>query len=129
MRLIKDNKINLMAMQESIRKPALYEKSTGKFWDDEYISGQMLKLHLDPEVESASKTEETIAAETSFIINWTGMDEEKAVLDLGCGPGLYVKKFAETGAKVKGIDLSQRSIDYMPTDILKPGMKIFILPE
>jgi len=103
--------------------------NTGKFWDDDYISGQMLKLHLDPEVESASKTEETIAAETSFIINWTGMDEEKAVLDLGCGPGLYVKKFAETGAKVKGIDLSQRSIDYMPTDILKPGMKIFILPE
>lgn len=30
----------------------------------------------------------------------------------GLRPGLYVKKFAETGAKVKGIDLSQRSIDY-----------------
>ena len=40
-------------------------------------------------------------------------------MDLGCGPGLYVKEFAKTGAMVTGIDLSARSINYA-NDHIKP---------
>jgi SAM-dependent methyltransferase len=72
----------------------------------------MLKLHLEPEVESASRTTETIKAESAFIIAQTGINKAKVVLDLGCGPGLYVEEFAKTGAKVTGVDLSARSISY-----------------
>jgi SAM-dependent methyltransferase len=117
MNIIKDNKINLYALSELIAKPEIFAKGTAKFWDDEHISAQMLKLHLNPAVEAASKTKETIEAEASFIIGSTGMGNGKTVLDLGCGPGLYVKEFAKTGAKVKGIDLSARSIDYADENI------------
>jgi len=34
----------------------------------------------------------------------------KRILDLGCGPGFHAKKFTESGAKVKGIDISQKLI-------------------
>lgn len=112
MKIISNNKIDMSKLKTMLDRPTLFEKSTDKFWDDEHISEQMLKFHLNPEVESASKTQDTITAETNFIINRTGMNSEKAVLDLGCGPGLYVKEFAQTGAKVIGVDLSPRSINY-----------------
>lgn len=110
MKIIENNKINLSLLKKNITRPDLYEKSTDKFWDDDYVSEQMLKLHLNPNIEAASKTKETIEAEARFIINLTGMNQNKAVIDLGCGPGLYVKEFAKTGAMVTGIDLSVRSI-------------------
>jgi SAM-dependent methyltransferase len=128
MRIISGNKIDLQALKNSITKPEIFKKSTDKFWDDEYISGQMLKFHLNPEVEAASKTKKTIEAETSFIIKWSNMDADKIVLDLGCGPGLYVKEFAKTGAKVTGIDLSDRSINYANENI-KPGYKNIIFSK
>ncbi len=117
MNIIDNNKLNLLLLKNSITKPKIFEKSTDKFWDDEYISTQMLNFHLNPDIEAASKTKETIDKEADFIIRSTAMNESKAVLDLGCGPGLYVKEFAKTGAKVTGIDISKRSIDYAVKNI------------
>lgn len=117
MNLLNDNKINMALLSSGILKPALYEKSTDQFWDDDYISEQLLQIHLDPEVESASKSKETIEAETAFIIKSTDMKKGRTILDMGCGPGLYVKEFAKTGAAVTGIDLSRRSIDYANSSI------------
>lgn len=120
MKIIDNNKINLQAFKSSITRPEIFTKSTDKFWDDEHISAQMLKFHLTPDVEAASKTKETIEAEAKFIIRITGMDEMKTVIDLGCGPGLYVREFAKTGTRVTGVDLSERSIRYA-NDNIKPG--------
>ncbi len=112
MKIINNDKINLGLLEKSIAQPQIFEKSTHKFWDDEYVSEQMLKFHLNPDMEAASKTKATIAAEADFIIKSTAMSEGHSVLDLGCGPGLYVQEFAKTGATVTGVDLSGRSIDY-----------------
>lgn len=120
MKIISDNKLNLALLKKSVTEPEIFEKSTDKFWDDEYISEQMLKFHLNPDIEAASKTKETIEIEADFIIKSVAMSEGKTVLDLGCGPGLYVKEFAKTGAIVTGIDLSDRSIDYANSNI-KPA--------
>jgi hypothetical protein len=69
MNIIHDNKIDMALLNKCITRPAIHEISTDKFWDDEYISEQMLSLHLDPDIESASKKKDTIQAETEFIIN------------------------------------------------------------
>jgi 2-polyprenyl-3-methyl-5-hydroxy-6-metoxy-1,4-benzoquinol methylase len=120
LRVTEYDKTALEALKKSVAKPALYKKSTKKFWDDPYISGQMLKLHLNPEVDSASRSKTTIETESAFIIQKAGIAEGKAVLDLGCGPGLYVREFAKTGAKVTGVDLSEHSIRYANENI-KPS--------
>lgn len=117
MKIINDNMIDLQALKGFIAKPEIFAKGTAKFWDDEHISAQMLKLHLNPAVEAASKTGDTIEAETAFIIEVTGMSAGKAVLDLGCGPGLYVREFAKTGAKILGIDISAGSIKFAAENI------------
>ncbi|MEQ8176243.1 MAG: class I SAM-dependent methyltransferase [Syntrophomonadaceae bacterium] len=112
MKIIKKNMIDLAGLKDAIKKPEIYQKSTCKFWDDEHISGEMLKFHLNPDVEAASKTRKAIEAETGFIISYTGMNASHSVIDLGCGPGLYVREFARTGAEVTGVDLSPNSINY-----------------
>jgi 2-polyprenyl-3-methyl-5-hydroxy-6-metoxy-1,4-benzoquinol methylase len=115
MQIIQNNKLDLALLESALKKPWLYEKSTDVFWDDPHISEKMLELHLDPNVNSASKTKATIAAEAGFIIGETGMGAGKAVLDMGCGPGLYAAEFAKTGARVTGMDISARSIEYAKT--------------
>lgn len=117
MNIINGNRLDMRVLKNALARPALFEKSTAKFWDDAHISGQMLDFHLNPEVESASKAARTIEAETDFIIKATGMDSSKSVLELGCGPGLYVKEFAKTGARVVGVDISERSLDYADKNI------------
>lgn len=117
MKIINNNKMDLQTLKKAISKPKIFEKSTDKFWDDEHVSEQMLGFHLNPDIEAASKTKDTIEAETNFIIKTTDMDNKKAVLDLGCGPGLYVKEFAKTGAYVRGVDISDRSIQFAKENI------------
>jgi len=121
-KIINNNKIDLQTLKLATSKPGLFEKSTDKFWDDEHISEQMLKFHLNPDAEAASRPKATIEAEANFIIEATEMDDKKSVIDLGCGPGLYVKEFAMTGAHVLGVDLSPRSVDYA-TKYVKPCLQ------
>jgi len=111
MNIIDSGILNFSALEDAFKKPEVYAKSTSKFWDDDYIAKQMLEFHLNPNVEAASKKAETIQAETKYITKTTSM-KNKDVVDLGCGPGLYVAEFAKSARTVVGIDLSQNSIDY-----------------
>ena len=38
-----------------LKKPALWQRSTEPFWDDEHISKGMLDSHLDPDLDAASR--------------------------------------------------------------------------
>lgn len=51
----------------TLKKPPLYEKSAVAFWDDQYISKQMLKAHLDPDFEGASRKLSFINQSTAWI--------------------------------------------------------------
>lgn len=92
-------------------KPIAYTTTGIPFWDDEYISRSMLALHLNPDVESASRTHEFMDRSVDWIVTLLGKHGGK-ILDLGCGPGLYAKRFADKGFSVTGIDFSKRSIAY-----------------
>jgi SAM-dependent methyltransferase len=80
-------------------------------WTDEYISKQLLKMHLDPEVDSASRKPESIHRTIEFILKFCHNDKMD-ILDLGCGPGIYTEKLDLIGHNVTGIDFSANSIAY-----------------
>ena len=92
--------------------PPLFEPGETLFWDDPHISAQMLAAHLDPDSDTASRVPETINHTVNWIAATLELSHDAAVLDLGCGPGLYAVRLAERGLRVTGIDYSRRSIEY-----------------
>ena len=103
---------NRKLLQFLSQKPELYAPSSAKFWDDEHISKGMLKAHLDPNLESATRKLAFVHESASWIASMANPIQRPRLLDLGCGPGIYAEFFAEEGFDVTGIDMSLRSIDY-----------------
>jgi len=94
------------------QKPELYEKGTSFMWTDEHISKQLLKIHLNPEVDLASRKKSTIVKTANWILKTQKEKGKLNILDLGCGPGLYSEIFAGKSHKVTGVDISKNSIKY-----------------
>ena len=86
--------------------PSLYQKTRVPFWNDKYISQQMLKAHLDPNFDGASRKLDFINKSVNWINKIAPPQKYKSLLDMGCGPGIYAEKFATSGYKVTGIDFS-----------------------
>jgi SAM-dependent methyltransferase len=93
-----------------LQKPALYQRSTEPFWDDEHISKGMLEAHLNPNWDAASRKHAFIDRSAKWLSGI--MPTNSHVLDLGCGPGLYTKRLSDMRYTVTGIDFSKRSIEY-----------------
>jgi SAM-dependent methyltransferase len=94
------------------QKPQPFTPGEPLFWDDPHISSQMLEVHLNPGIEAASRRPETIDRSVKWLIETLGLKPGAALLDLGCGPGLYASRFAPAGFHVTGVDYSRRSIEY-----------------
>ncbi|WP_243158099.1 class I SAM-dependent methyltransferase [Aminipila terrae] len=93
-------------------KPLLYAPSSSEFWDDQYISQNMLEAHLNPDFDGASRKHRVIQQSASWIAALVESAPGKKLLDLGCGPGIYAELFKDHGFRVTGIDFSRRSINY-----------------
>lgn len=94
------------------QKPPLFESGEQTFWDDPHISKQLLKAHLDPETDLASRKHTTINKEVEHLFKSGILKPNNQVLDLGCGPGLYSSRLAGRGLNVTGIDMSANSLEY-----------------
>ncbi len=106
-------------------RPAPFEFYTADaLWTDEHTSKMMLEFHLNDDVDLSSRNRAFIANSAKWIISHFGIGAEMAMADFGCGPGLYTTLFAETGAKVTGIDFSQRSIQYARSLAEQKGLAI-----
>lgn len=105
-------------------KPALYEPSDGPFWDDPHISSKMLEAHLHPTWDAASRNHAFMDRSAKWIAEMCGGAQGSALLDLGCGPGLYAERFTRNGFRVTGVDLSHRSIEYARESARKQGLSI-----
>ncbi len=92
------------------RKPALFEKTNSSIWTDPYIRRQMLKEHLNPMSDGASRKQESISKITDFVLSQS--KPKSSLLDLGCGPGLYTTLFKDKGYEVTGVDFNKTSIAY-----------------
>jgi SAM-dependent methyltransferase len=96
----------------SINKPPVFETGDSCIWTEDYISGQMLTAHLNPDTDAASRKHETIEAAVRFWLEEGLIKPGDRVLDLGCGPGLYAERLAAAGVQVVGIDQSESSLSY-----------------
>ena len=104
--------MNITDIVSKTEKPKIYEKGTAFMWTDKHISKQLLNIHLNPDIDLGSRKKSTIEKTANWILNTQKEKGKLAILDLGCGPGLYTEIFAEKGHKVTGIDISKNSIEY-----------------
>ena len=77
----------LQKIKPYLTRPRLYEKSSAPFWDDPHISRGMLQAHLNPDLESATRTLAFVQKSVDWISDTVPAAEYPRLLDLGCGPG------------------------------------------
>ncbi|WDP91254.1 MAG: class I SAM-dependent methyltransferase [Desulfobacter sp.] len=94
-----------------IQKPPVYTKGTAEMWVDPHISRHLLAVHLNPDIDLASRKKATISDTVDWLLGQVP-GENLAVLDLGCGPGLYTERIAGSGHQVTGMDYSLTAIEY-----------------
>ena len=95
------------------QRPEPFEFYTASdLWTDEHTSAQMLSFHLNEAIDVSSRKAEFINRSAEWIESRFNIDRDSAIVDFGCGPGLYTKRLARQGANMTGIDFSGRSIEY-----------------
>lgn len=104
--------IDFSLLENITKKPELFAKDDGNFWQDPYISEHLLNAHLDDESDQGSRKYQDILQSVLWLCEYLKLPEDSKLLDLGCGPGLYSENFYGQGFNVTGIDFSQSSIDY-----------------
>jgi len=93
-------------------------------WNDPAFSEEMLKWHLSQEHEAPSRRLETIDRQVRWIDSAVLRKHPSRVLDLGCGPGLYLQRLALLGHECAGIDYSPASIAYARDQATQAGLGI-----
>ncbi len=109
-------------------KPELYEIGGSVMWTDSHISKQLLDVHLNSEIDLASRKTKTIKSTAEWILNHSGSGKLN-ILDLGCGPGLYSEILAKDGHEVTGVDFSSHSIKHAKNEAGKKNLDITYLNE
>ena len=100
------------ALNDLVRRPEVFSGfDTSALWADHHIARQMLSMHLCDDHAIASRPGAEIDMMAAWIDRELGLNG-KRVVDLGCGPGLYARRFQAAGAQVTGIDMSETSIAY-----------------
>jgi len=103
--------MKLQELLTFVHQPTLYEKGTALMWTDPHISKQLLEIHLNPEIDLASRKRTSIEKTIDWIFEQVP-GKKLNILDLGCGPGLYALQIAQKGHEVIGVDISEHSINY-----------------
>jgi 2-polyprenyl-3-methyl-5-hydroxy-6-metoxy-1,4-benzoquinol methylase len=115
--------MDLNKLNSAAQKPPLYEKGDSIIWTDDHISKKLLELHLNANIDSASRMPESIQRTVDFILGFCSKLPMN-ILDLGCGPGLYLEKLAESGHLCTGMDYSKNSIAYAVSQAKKKNLDI-----
>ena len=111
-------------LSDFLARPAPFSVATTELlWTDPHIAKEMLRCHLDGSNDLASRRTTTIDA----FVGW--LDRRftlvgQTVTDLGCGPGLYTRRYAERGAVVTGLDFSANSLAHARKAAETAGLSI-----
>ena len=116
--------LDLVLLDRLLARPLPFARHEAPFWDDPHIGQSMLAAHLDPEREAASRPHARIDREVDWIVGQLDLVPGAAMLDLGCGPGLYCTRLASRGFRVTGIDCSPVALSYARTQAQRDGLTI-----
>jgi len=86
-------------------------------WDDPDFSRRMLAEHLSQEHDLASRKDQMIRKQVQWIHENIRNNTPAKLLDIGCGPGLYIEQFASMDYDCCGIDFSPASIEYAKSQL------------
>ena len=81
-------------------------------WNEPGFSLRMLNEHLNQAHDAASRRVEIIDQHVQFIHRWVLGGQAGRILDMTCGPGLYLERLARLGHVCHGIDYSPAAINY-----------------
>lgn len=93
-------------------------------WHEPAFSRRMLEFHLSQQHDAASRCLEKIDRHVAFLHKEVLGRQGSRILDLGCGPGLYLQRLARLGHTCRGIDFSPASIEYARIAAKKEGLPI-----
>jgi 2-polyprenyl-3-methyl-5-hydroxy-6-metoxy-1,4-benzoquinol methylase len=105
-------------------KPKAFEFYTTKeLWTEEHVSKQMLKFHLNEDVDAASRNSKFVNKSVEWITSYFNIAGKK-IADFGCGPGLYANKLAKKCGQITAIDFSKRSLEYAKNIADEEGLEV-----
>jgi SAM-dependent methyltransferase len=102
--------------------PAPWSEGDNIPWNDPDFSERMLDEHLSQRHDLASRRTEQIDAQVSTILTLVTPPPGR-VLDLACGPGLYLNRLAAAGYDGVGIDFSPASIRHARAEAPPRGVE------
>lgn len=104
--------LDLHAIIERADPPLPWAEGDNIPWNDPEFSARMLEHHLSEAHDLASRRVTTVETQVRWLHERVLGGRASNVLDLGCGPGLYLHRLAERGHHGVGIDFSPASIEH-----------------
>jgi SAM-dependent methyltransferase len=69
-----------------------------------------------------------VETQVTWLLDHLALPPHAAILDIGCGPGLYSQRLAQSGYQVTGIDVAQPFLDYAQAQAKKQGLACVYRP-
>ena len=104
------NHLNLLDVIHRTSPPVPWTEGDCIPWNDPDFSVRMLREHLSQDHNLASRTLPIIDEHVAWLHDALMRRRAGRVLDLGCGPGLYLHRLAQRGHRGVGIDFSPASV-------------------
>ncbi len=109
--------------------PAPFLEGDNIPWHEPAFSQRMLKEHLSQDHDAASRRLEKIQQHVQWIHRQLLLQQPAKILELACGPGLYISRLAKLGHDCVGIDYSPASIAYAADYAKKEALSCNYLRE
>ena len=119
-----------MKLEDIMRRtipPAPWAEGDTIPWSAPDFSRRMLAEHFSQEHDAASRRTETIDAHAEWIHAELLAAQPSRVLDLGCGPGLYMERLARRGHTLTGVDYSPASVAHARKTAERGGLPITVI--
>jgi len=104
--------MNLLEIVRRPQPPEPWAEGEKIPWNDPEFSKRMLREHLSQAHDHASRRLGIIDAHVGWIHSALLGGRPSRVLDLACGPGLYLERLGSLGHRCTGVDFSPASIAY-----------------